>query len=105
MASFTLVELHLEDGSFSANLPFSGVTDTERAEDDADEEADEDVGATADDEDGGRGKGPALVGVFLFLVVVAALVNYLSGEDDGPEVEIETADDGPVGVTVDTDGE
>jgi hypothetical protein len=105
MVSFTLVELHLEEGSFSANLPFSGVTDTEEADDGFEDEADEDVGAAASDEDSGRGKGPALLGVFLFFVVVAALVKYLSGDDDGPEVEIETADDGPVGVTVDTDSE
>jgi hypothetical protein len=102
MADFTFVELHLEDGSFSANLPFSGVSDTES--EDADIE--EDVGAAApDDDQGGRGKMPALLGVLLFFVLVAALVKYLSGDDDDPEVEIETADDGPVGVTVDTDGE
>jgi hypothetical protein len=105
MVSFTLVELHIEEGSFSANLPFSGVTDTKEADDDFEDGVDEDVGAAASDEDSGRGKGPALLGVFLFFVVVAALVKYLSGDDEGPEVEIETADDGPVGVTVDTDNE
>lgn len=104
MANFTLVEVHLEEGSFSANLPFSGVTDTE--ESDADAVDDEDGGAVVDEEEsGGSGKGAAAVGVLLVLVAGAALVKYLSSDDDEPDVEIETADDGPVGVSVDTDGE
>jgi hypothetical protein len=106
MADFTFIELHVEEGSFSANLPFSGGAE-DKADDEADiqEDVEEEVGAAATPEDGGRGKGPALIGVFLFFVLVAAVVKYLSGDEDDPEVEIETADEGPVGVTVDTDGE
>jgi hypothetical protein len=110
MVDFTFIELHVEDGSFSANLPFSGGADDEASDETDDEpvsdgDVEEEVGTGSTAEDGGRGKGPALLGVFLFFVVVAAVVKYLSGDEDGPEVEIETADDGPVGVTVDTDGE
>jgi len=103
MVNFTLVEVHLEEGSFSANLPFSGVTDTEEGSPDAVD--DDDGGAVVGDgESGGPGKGAAAFGVLLLLVVGAALVKYLSGDDE-PDVEIETADDGPVGVSVDTDEE
>jgi len=102
MASFTLVELHLEEASFSANLPFGGSDGTE-SEDEEATESEEEAGAGADAESGGPGKGGVLLGVLVFLVVTAAIVRYLTGEDDDPDVEIETADDGPVGVTVDTD--
>ena len=99
MVNLTLLEVHLEDGSFSANLPFSGVTDT----DDGD---DENGGATvADEESGGPGKGTVALGVLLLLVLGTALVKYLSGGDEEPDVAIETADEGPVGVSVDTGDE
>lgn len=101
MVNLTLLEVHLEDGSFSANLPFSGVTDTDDGE--ADAVDDEDGGAAvADEESGGPGKGAAALGVLLLLVLGAALVKYLTGGDEEPDVAIETADDGPVGVSVDT---
>jgi hypothetical protein len=103
MASVTLVELHLEEASFSANLPFSGSDSTETDDEEA-TESEEEAAAGADAESGGPGKGGVLLGVLVFLVVTAAIVRYLTGEDD-PDVEIETADDGPVGVTVDTDDE
>ena len=101
MVNLTLLEVHLEDGSFSANLPFSGVTDTDDRDDAVPDN--EDGGATvADEESGGPGKGAVALGVLLLLVLGTALVKYLSGGDEEPDVAIETADEGPVGVSVDT---
>jgi hypothetical protein len=104
MVNLTLLEVHLEDGSFSANLPFSGVTDTDDGEADAVDAVDDEDGgaAVADEESGGPGKGAAALGVLLLLVLGAALVKYLTGGDEEPDVAIESADDGPVGVSVDT---
>jgi hypothetical protein len=88
MVDITFVEVHMEDGSFSADLPFN------RASADEEERATED-----EEEDSGGNKGLALVGVFLFLVAVAAVVKYLSGDDDH-DVSIETEDDS-VDVSID----
>lgn len=110
MANLTFVEIHLEEGTFSANLPFSGATDTESTGEQASSSGDQAVDG-AEDEDGagpaadggGPGKGGALLGVLVFLIVAAAIVRYLTGDDD-PDVAIET-DDEPIDVTVDADGE
>lgn len=87
MAKFTLLEVHLEDASFTANAPYSGASG-EGA--DGKETDDEDDGATAADGDSG-GRGKALVGL---LVVVAVLaLAYLGsrrlGGEDVPDVEVE----------------
>lgn len=76
MASFTLVEVHFEEGSLSVSLPFGyGSSDDEPA-------------AVAD---GGTGsKGAAVIGVFLFFVIAAAVVKYLSGDEE--DVAIRTAE-------------
>lgn len=97
MVDITLIELDLEEGSFTANLPFSDVTQGSAEEPDEQEQA----AATEEDDSGGK-KGPAILGVFLLFVLIAAAVKYLSDGEE-PDVEIETADDGPVGVTVDTE--
>lgn len=90
MVNITLVEVHMEDGSISANFPFSGVKNDEN-----DEPEEEEEGA----DDSGGSKGLAIVGVFLFLVAVAALVKYLSGDED-TDVSIDT-DDESVDVSID----
>jgi hypothetical protein len=107
MVDVTLLEVHLEEGSFSAeaSAPFSSikkyVSPDEEDEGSSDEKRhSEEATAGTDDSDGGPGKKLGIVGVFLFLVLAAAVLRYLSGDDE-PEVEIETPDDGPVGVTVD----
>jgi hypothetical protein len=122
MVDITLVELHLEDASFSAAAPFSGLTDESTADSDtgswlfgsdADEATDDETSDsdTADSdstaETGGSSRGVptkaiAALGGLVALVAVAAALKYLRGGDD-PEVEIETAEDSdrPVGVTVD----
>lgn len=82
MVDITLVEVHVEDGTFSANLPFSGLTDSE------DENQKE--GSVADDEDAGPGTGMALLGVLVLLVLGTAIVKYLSGDDETPEVSVDT---------------
>ena len=56
-------------------------------------------------ESGGPGKGTAALGVLLVLILGTVVVKYLSGDDEDGEVAIETADDRPVGVSVDTDEE
>jgi hypothetical protein len=101
----TLLEVHLDDASFSAAAPFSGSTVEDATSDDA---TDTDVSARADDDTGALGPGdrsPPKAAMALGLLVgvlgVAALVRYLRSDDD-PDIDIETADesDRPVGVTV-----
>lgn len=92
MVEITMLKLNIEEGSMSANLPFSS---------DSTEEPEHIATDGGESEDSGGGKGRALVGVFLFLVIGAAIVRYLSGEEE-TEVEIETPDK-PVGVTIDSD--
>lgn len=93
MVNITFIELHLEEGSLSANLPFSGLSDSEPT-DEAAEEADADE-ETATDENSGGNKGLALLGVFVFLVIATAVVKYLAGGDEEPEVAIETDEESP----------
>lgn len=92
MVNITLVEVHFQDGSFSAALPFSGLSDDETAESDADE-----AGAGGAEEDSGPGKGMALLGVLAFLAVATAAVKYHWGDDEEetPDVEIDTAPESP----------
>jgi hypothetical protein len=81
MAKFTLLEVHLEDASFTANAPYSGSSG---------EEAEEEREAAAPEDDSG-GRGKALVGL-LAVVAVLALA-YLGsrrlGGGDVPDVEVE----------------
>ncbi|MXR51415.1 hypothetical protein GRX03_07335 [Halovenus sp. WSH3] len=93
MVEITLIELNVEDGSFDANLPFSGSATT--GTDDAGEDED---AATATEDDSGGNKGLALLGVLVFLIVATAAVKYLTGEDDDPEVAVE-AEEGTPSVT------
>lgn len=104
MVDITVLELNIDEGSFTTALPFSAVTEDDE-ESDSEESVEETDEPTADDSSGGRSKALGILGVFLFLVIAAAVVKYLSGGDEDPEVEIETSDDGPIGVTVDTDDE
>lgn len=91
MVDITLVELHVEDGSFSTNLPFSGIKSAD--EEDDQQREDEERAAAAEDE-GRSGKGLALLGVLVLLVVGTAAVKYLTGDDE-PEVAVETDDESP----------
>lgn len=90
MVDITFIELHVEDGSFSANLPFGSTAEEEE------QREDEEEAATADDEEGGSGKGMALLGVLALLVVGTAAVKYLTGEDEEPEVAVETEEESPI---------
>lgn len=94
MVDVTLLELHMENSPFDLNMPFSAASSAE-------DEDDED-GAVADDASGGRGKIAAGVGFVVVAIVAVGLAKYLGGDDeDLPDVDIETADDQPVGVAVD----
>ena len=104
MAEFTLVEVHLDKGSFSANLPFSSQSGSDGSGSVIGSDDDEGAGVEKE-ESGGPGKGAAALGVLLVLILATVVVKYLSGGDEDGEVAIETADDGPVGVSVDTDEE
>ncbi|PSP46799.1 hypothetical protein BRC69_02540 [Halobacteriales archaeon QH_6_66_25] len=103
MAEFTLVKVHLDEGSFSANLPFSSQSGSDGSGSVIGSDDDEGAGVEKE-ESGGPGKGAAALGVLLVLILGTVVVKYLSGDDD-EEVAIETADDRPVGVSVDTDEE
>ncbi|WP_336325204.1 hypothetical protein [Halovenus sp. HT40] len=92
MVDITLVELHVEDGSFSTTLPFSGISS---AADDEDTQRDDEQEAAAEDDEGGSGKGLALLGVLVLLVIGTAVVKYLTGEDEQPEVAVETDEESP----------
>ena len=103
MGEFTLVKVHLDEGSFSANLPFSGQSGSDGSGSVIGSDDDEGAGVEKE-KSGGPGKGAAALGVLLVLILGTVVVKYLSGDDD-EEVAIETADDRPVGVSVDTDEE
>ena len=103
MAELTLVKVHLDEGSFSANLPFSSQSGSDGSGSVIGSDDDEGAGVQKE-ESGGPGKGAAALGVLLVLILGTVVVKYLSGDDD-EEVAIETADDRPVGVSVDTDEE
>ncbi|MEF8887228.1 MAG: hypothetical protein V5A30_05425 [Haloarculaceae archaeon] len=86
MAKFTLLEVHLEDASFTANAPYSGAS----GDGQDDDTGEDDTGTTAADGDSG-GRGKAFVGL---LVVVAILaLAYLGsrklGGEDVPDMEVE----------------
>ena len=83
MAKFTLLELHLDDSTFTANAPFS--TDAELPDDESPIDA-----VTDAEPDGGRSWLAALVGL-LFLAVLAALVKKKLGGDEGEYTDPEAA--------------
>jgi hypothetical protein len=92
MVNITVVELHIEEGSLSANLPFGGVDKSER-EDATDEDEDADTPMADDSTASNRRNGLALLGVLGFLVIATAAVKYLSGEGQQPDTSTETADE------------
>jgi len=92
MVNITLIELHADEGSFSANLPFGSSSDDETEDVEFEEEAD------IEDSDSGSGKGIAVIGVFLFMIAAAAVVKYLRGGDEMPDVDIDTEDEPSVEV-------
>ena len=100
MVDITIIELNLEEGAISTNLPFGGSSTAGSEESEPYDERREAAG----DGSSGGGKKFAILGVFVFLVIGAAVVKYLRGGDE-PDVDIEAPDDGPVGVTVDTEDE
>jgi len=97
MTEFTLIELHVDDARLSPSIDVGGAgTD--------DGETDESAGPDGTDGEDGN-KRAALLGTLVLFILVAGIVRYLSGDDETPDVEIETADDGAVGVAVDADDE
>jgi len=78
MVEITILELSFEGSSFSGQLPLGEGADETAVET---EDGDEDDSRTL-----------AIAAVLLVLVLGAALVRYLS-DDDEPEVAIETADE------------
>jgi len=82
MAKFTLLELHLDDSTFTANAPFS--SDAELPDEGPDD------GEPTGDGDGGRSWLAALVGL-LFLAVLAVLVKKKLGGDEEEYTDPEAA--------------
>jgi hypothetical protein len=88
MAKFTLLEVHLEDATFTANAPYSGASGEEAADEAGDEDTD-DAAAGADDS-GGAGK--ALVGLLVVVAILALAYlgsRRLGGGEDVPDVAVE----------------
>lgn len=94
MADVTLIEVHIEEGSITTNLPFSGIS----SDDETDKESEEEATAANDEESSNKGKGLALLGVLVFLVIGTALVKYLTGDDES-DVAIETDETEPPAVS------
>ena len=115
MAEITVFGLDLTDASMTVNLPFSGRSvdrqfgahDHEDGADDEDSDEEwearrSDTDSSNEEESSGRnGKVFGVIGVFVFLVIAAAVVKYLSGDDE-PETETVSTEDEPVGVAVST---
>ena len=110
MVNITVLEIHLDDATFSADQPFHAVTGSSEADEETeeligDEQADDEKreAGVVDDRPAVPSKALAVVGAVLVLVgVAAALRRFVGG--DSPDVEVETPDDDenrPVGVTVD----
>jgi len=93
MVNITIVELNVEDGSFSADLPFSGLSGLS-----GDDEEEREVEEEATEESGSRGL--ALLGVLVLMVGAVAAIKYLSGSEEEQDVEIETGEDS-VDVSID----
>lgn len=88
MAKFTLLEVHLEDASFTANAPYSGASG-EEADSDGTADEDADGAAAADGDSGGRGK--VLVGLVVVVAILALAYlgsRRLGGDEDVPDVEV-----------------
>jgi len=90
MVNITIVELNVEDGSFSADLPFSGLSGDDEEEIEVEEEATEESGS----------RGLTLLGVLVLMVGAVAAIKYLSGSEEEQDVEIETGEDS-VDVSID----
>ena len=89
MAKFTLLEVHLEDASFTANAPYSGTGGENVDDEGAEDGSDEDATAGADDS-GGPGK--ALVGLLVVVAILALAYlgsRRLGGDEDVPDVAVE----------------
>lgn len=114
MGEITLVKLDLEGAtstaSFTINLPFSGrVRKTVGADEESGEfdvsgedESEETRESAREEGDSGRGKGLAVVGVFVFFVVAVALAKYMMGGDDETD-EPTPEENRAVGVTLEED--
>ncbi|WP_247009295.1 hypothetical protein [Halorientalis litorea] len=72
MAEFTLLEVHLDDATFTANAPFTG----------SDEESPEDATATASD-GSGRGRLLALLAALALAGAAAWVLRNRASDDDG----------------------
>jgi hypothetical protein len=78
MAKFTLLEIHLDESTLTANAPYSGRDEAEDGEDDY---------TAASEGSGGRGKAAGLALVVLaVLAVVAVVLRRVIGGGDSEEL-------------------
>ena len=100
----TMFEVHLEDGSFTFNAPFSGDTNagtprelpTESADTETKRETGRETGSEteyesdgeADSDEGKRSKRPLVVALIV-LVGLAAVAHFLFGDE--PEVDVDVS--------------
>ncbi len=98
MVDITILELNLKGSSLT--LPFSS---SGNADDDTSDDTQIGIAGSESEvsESGGSNKARAIVAMFAFFVIAAALVKYFTGDEE-EAVEIETADE-PIGVTIDDD--
>jgi hypothetical protein len=83
MAKFTLLEVHLEDATFTANAPYSGESG-EAAESEDEDDENEPAGGS-----GGPGKGLVALLALVALLVLAYLGSRRLGGEDVPDVAVE----------------
>ena len=103
MVDITLIELHVEDGSFNANFPFSGVDPAESEGERGSDGSDTDEEGSAESDSSSLGKARAIIGVFLFMVVAVAIVKYVTGDDGDSAVDIDSPvkHEAPAGLSAD----
>jgi len=79
MVDITLFEIHLDEGTMTANAPFSGSSEPDEA----------DSGDTDEDEDGGGFPVAPLIGL-LVLAVLLIGAKKLLGSGDIEAIEVDT---------------
>ena len=103
MVDITFIELHVEDGTFNANFPFSGVEPAENEVEELVDGLETDGENNSESDSSSLGKSSAILGVFLFMVVAVAIIKYVTGDDSDGAVDIDSPvkHEAPAGLSAD----